>query len=227
VSSDSLPSSALGSIAAALRVAGNRDDARWAATDLARVAVDDAGAVTPQAAEIVAAVRRLVEDGCRWRADVFAMLLYVLGHAHPHEADASGQAVLAALGGFDGLVRSLIVDPDPETRSLACLLLGWISTAPAVDHELLRMVREAEVDDRARACAAEAGLRMAGPGEALALLDDPSPVVRRRVARFFVPALHSPDPEDLDPVVAAQARAVLSEQAAAGEAPLWWQAEMI
>jgi two-component sensor histidine kinase len=29
-----LPSSALGSIAAALRVAGNRDDARWAATEI-------------------------------------------------------------------------------------------------------------------------------------------------------------------------------------------------
>lgn len=213
MSSDSLPSPTLDSVVGVLRAAGNRDDARWAATDLARVAAE----VSPD--EVLTAVRRLVEDGCRWRADAFAVLLYVVG--------THGEVAFAALDGFDGLVRSLIVDPDPETRSLACLLLGWISTEPAVDLELLRMVRAVEVDDRARACAAEAGLRIAGTAEAPALLDDPSPVVRRRVARFVVPARHNPDPADLDPALAARARQVLAEPAAADEPSSWWQAEMI
>ncbi|MFC7279727.1 hypothetical protein ACFQS1_37700 [Paractinoplanes rhizophilus] len=155
-----------------LREAADRAAARAAAYDVARLAVDDAVAVSPGSADlVVAAVRRLIEDGTPWRADSLAVLIYVLDHAHVYrnlrakartyrgEWDfgiAAERAVERALDGFDGVVRDMLDDSDPETRSLAALMLTRISGEPESDRELLRMLADAESDDRARACLAEA-----------------------------------------------------------------------
>jgi hypothetical protein len=166
-------------VVAQLRAAGDRETARWAASDVAHEAVDDAVAVTPGSApRVVAEVRRLVEDGLPWRADAFAVLNYVLDHAHVYRDLRAGvrtyrgewdwgvaeeEAVEEALSGFDRVVRDLLDDPDPETRSLAALTLARISGEPAADRELLGMLAEAEPDERVCACLAEARLRLAGP----------------------------------------------------------------
>jgi hypothetical protein len=163
-----------------LRTAADRETARWAAHDVAHEAVDDAVAVTPGSAHrVVAAVRRLVEGGTPWRADAFAVLSYVLDHAHVYRDLRAGvrtyrgewswgiaeeEAVEDALSGFDRVVRDLLDDPDPETRSLAALTLARISGEPAADRELLRMLAEAEPDERAQACMVEARLRLGEPG---------------------------------------------------------------
>ncbi|MEV4707871.1 hypothetical protein [Actinoplanes sp. NPDC049316] len=155
-----------------LREAAGRAAARSAAYDVARLAVDDAVAVTPGSADrVVAAVRRLIEDGTPWRADALAVLIYVLDHAHVYrnlraeartyrgEWDfgiAAEQAVEHALHGFDRVVRDMLDDPDPETRSLAALTLVRISSEPGADRGLLWMLAEGEPDDRARACLVEA-----------------------------------------------------------------------
>ncbi|MET0422784.1 MAG: hypothetical protein ABW046_02845 [Actinoplanes sp.] len=214
----------------AFRQAGNRDDARDALLPLVRLAVEDAVAVSPHAGDVVAAVRLMVEEGVPWRADAFAVLLYVLDHAdvwhnlrkfartYQGEYDESiawEDAVFRALAGFDLLVRNLIVDPDPETRSIACLLLGWISTEPEADLALLRMLGSLEPDDRVRACVGVSVVRLGGTtAEATAQLNDEAPVVRQRLARFLLPSRHSPDPTGVDPAVTARARVVLTEEPA-------------
>src|SRR5690349_9453143 len=120
-------------VVAPLREATEREAARSAAYEVVRVAVDDAVTVTPGADRVVAALRRLIEDGTPWRADVLAVLSYVLDHAHVYRdlrarertyrgtwdsGIAEEEAVEHALDGFDRTVRDLLDDPDPETRSL-------------------------------------------------------------------------------------------------------------
>lgn len=150
-----------------LRTAGDRETARRAAWDVAHEAVADAVAVTPgSASRVAAAVRRLVEDGTPWRADAFAVLDYVLEHAHVYRDLRAGtrtyrgawdfgiaeeEAVDEALSGFDRVVRDLLDDPDPETRSLASLTLARLSGDPAADRELLALLTDAEPDGRVRA----------------------------------------------------------------------------
>ncbi|GAA2621262.1 hypothetical protein [Paractinoplanes durhamensis] len=166
----------------ALARATDREAARWAAADLARLAVDDAVAVSPGAEHVVADVRRLVEDGCRWRADAFYVLIWALDHAYVWRAKraeirtyrgqydasiAAEETVERALEGFDRTVREMLVDLDPETRSMACLLLARISGEPAADRELVLLVHDAETNALVRACAAEALRRLedgAAPG---------------------------------------------------------------
>ena len=115
-----------------LRAAADREAARSAAHDVARVAVDDAVAVTPGSANrVVIAVRRLVEAGTPWRADAFAVLIHVLDHAHVYRDLRAGvrtyrgqwdfgiaeeEAVEEALSGFDRVVRDMLDDHDPEVR---------------------------------------------------------------------------------------------------------------
>ncbi|GIM92557.1 hypothetical protein [Paractinoplanes toevensis] len=155
-----------------LRGATDRAAARSIAYDVARLAVDDAVAVTPGSANrVVTAVRRLIEDGTPWRPDAFAVLIYVLDHAHVYRdlraeartyrgkwdfGIAEEEAVERALDGFDGVVRDLLDDPDPETRSLASLLLLRVSGEPDADRELLRMLADAEPDEQVRECVREA-----------------------------------------------------------------------
>ncbi|WP_127500451.1 hypothetical protein [Actinoplanes solisilvae] len=155
------------SVVERLERAADRDAARWAAHDVARVAVDDAVVVTPgSAAWVVAAVRRLIEDGTPWRADAFAVLIYVLDHNRVYrELRAEtrtyrGQwkfgideeeAVERALNGFDTVVRNMLDDLDPETRSLAAVLLARISSEPDADRELMLMLAEADSNERVRA----------------------------------------------------------------------------
>ncbi|AGZ45872.1 hypothetical protein [Actinoplanes friuliensis] len=182
--------------AGAFAAAPDRAAARSAAADLAWVAVDDAVAVSPLAAEVVSTARRLVEDGFRWRADAFAVVIHALDHDHVwrdlraqvrtyrgqyDESIAREQAVAEALQGFDGRVRDLLADPDPETRSLAALLLTRISPEPEADRELLLLLAGADNDDLARGCLGRAILSLGEDG-ALELLADPSPVTRYRIA---------------------------------------------
>lgn len=162
-----------------LREAVDRAAARSAAYAVARVAVDDAVAVTPGAAHrVVAAVRRLIEDGTPWRADALAVLIYVLDHAHVYRDLRAGErtyrgkwdfgiaeeeAVEKALHGFDRVVRDLLDDPDPETRSLASLVLARVSGEPEADREILGLMADAEADRRAQAGLVEARLRLGEP----------------------------------------------------------------
>lgn len=209
-----------------LREAVDREAARSAAHDVARVAVDDAVAVTPGSAEaVVTAMRRLVEAGTPWRADALAVLSYVLDHAHVYrdlrartrtyrgEWDwgiAEEEAVDQALDGFDRVVRDLLDDRDPETRSLASLLLARISSEPAADRELLALLADAEPDVRARASAVEALLRLGAPGVG-DWLTDGAPELRYRIA-WYVAATG----QDLDPALQVETE------------PLWrWPAEEI
>ena len=189
------------------REAVDREAARSAAFDVARVAVDDAVAVTPGSAEaVVTAVRRLIEAGTPWRADALAVLSYVLDHAHVYrdlrasrrtyrgEYDwgiAEEEAVDQALDGFDRVVRDLIDDPDPETRSLASLLLARISSEPAADRELLTLLADAEPDVRARASAVEARLRLGEPGVD-AWFTDGAPELRYRIAWYVAATRQDP-----------------------------------
>ncbi|MEU4242265.1 hypothetical protein [Actinoplanes sp. NPDC026619] len=136
-------------------------------------------------------------------------------------------AVFEALAGFDELVRDLLIDPDAETRSMAALPLGWISTETTADRALLRLLGTDERDERARACLAEAALRLAGPqvnAEAPALLADPSAAVHHRVAAFVGRQLRTPDQMpgrcEVDPELAAQACAIAGQ-------PERWPAEQI
>ena len=209
-----------------LRDAVDRAAARSAAYDVARVAVDDAVAVTPGAAgRVVAAVRRLIETGTRWRADALAVLGYVLDHAHVYRDLRAGartyrgewdwgiaeeEAVEQALAGFDRVIRDLLDDPDPETRSLASLVLARVSGEPDTDRELLAMLADTEADGRARASMVEARLRLGEPGVEDWLVDD-APETRHRIA-WYVAATR----RDSDPAVAGPAE------------PSWrWPAEEI
>lgn len=209
----------------ALRRAGDREAARGAASRLAHVMVDDAVAVSPGADTIVGAVRRLVEEGCPWRADAFAVLLHALKHSYVWRARrasvrtyrgeydraiAQEEAVFGMLGGFDALVRDSLVDRDPETRSLACLLLSWISADPVGDRELVQMLVDAERDDLARACAAEALVRLNG-SDAVRFLEDESVVVRQRIAFYFEASLRGGIPVEMGPAVAKLVEGVLRE----------------
>ncbi|RSM49993.1 hypothetical protein DMB66_43925 [Actinoplanes sp. ATCC 53533] len=196
-------------VVAQLREAVDRAAARSAAYDLARVAVDDAVAVTPGAASrVVTAVRGLVEAGTPWRADAFAVLNYVVDHAHVYRGLRAGartyrgewdwgiaeeEAVEQALSGFDRVVRDMLDDPDPETRSLASLVLARVSGAPAADRELLKMLADAEPDGRARASAVEARLRLGEP-EAGGWLTDDAPETRHRIAWYLAATRRDSDP---------------------------------
>lgn len=218
-----------------LRLAADRDEARAAARAMAVIAVEDGAAVTPHAGDVVSAVRLIVDEGCPWTADAFGMILYVLDHADvwhnlkTFARDYRGEydqaigwedAVFRALAGFDLVVRNLIVDPDPETRSAACLLLGWISTVPEADLALLRMLGSAEADERVRACVGVAVVRLGGTtAEAMGQLTEPSAVARQRLARFLLPSRHSADPVGVDPAVTARAREVLTEEPVAWRWP--------
>jgi hypothetical protein len=213
-----------------LRLTADRDEARWVAFDLAKAAVDDAVAVSPGADEVVRAVRRAIEGGCRWRADAYGVLIYVLNHGYEwrwlrasrrryrgefDEGIALEEAVFEALAGFDDLVREDVVDGDPERRAMACLLLGLVSRQPVLDAELVRMVFDVEHDDLVRGCAAEALIRLGADGAEF--IGDPAAVVRHRVAWFYTrkrPDLGAKFPDDaLDERISA----VLREQ----ESPEW------
>jgi len=211
-----------------LREAADRE----AADDLARVAVDDAVAVTPgSASRVVTAVRGLLEVGSPWRADAFAVLIYVLDHAHVcrdlraaartyrGEWDwgvAEEEAVEQALSGFDRVVRDMLDDPDPETRSLASLVLARVSGEPAADRELLEMLTDAEPDGCARASAVEARLRLGEPGAGGWLTDD-APQMRHRIAWYLTATWRRDGDLALVPLI---------ESARAEPEPTWrWPAE--
>ena len=145
---------------AQLRTAADREAARWAAGDVTRVAVDDAVAVTPgTASRVVTPVRELIETGTPWRADAFAVLIYVLTTptctatcAPPLAPTAAGGPPASprskpskdALAGLDRAVRNVLDDPDPETRSLATLLLSRIATEPAADRNRLALLNDTD-----------------------------------------------------------------------------------
>jgi len=215
-----------------LREAVDREAARGAAYDVARVAVDDAVAVTPgSASRVVTAVRGLLEVGTPWPADAFAVLIYVLDHAHVYrdlraaartyrgEWDwgvAEEEAVEQSLSGFDRVVRDMLDDPDPETWSLASLVLARISSEPAADRELLQMLTDAEPDSCARASAVEARLRLGEPG-AGGWLTDAAPQMRHRIAWYLTATWR----RDGDPALVP-----LIESARAEPEPTWrWPAE--
>jgi len=215
-----------------LREAADREAARGAAYDLARVAVDDAVAVTPgSASRVVTAMRELLEAGTPWPADAFAVLIYVLDHAHvyrdlrparvPTAANwdwgiAEEEAVEQALSGFDRVVRDMLDDPDPETRSLASLVLARISGEPAADRELLELLTDGEPDGCARASAVEARLRLGEPG-AGGWLTDAAPQMRHRIAWYLTATWR----RDGDPALVP-----LIEAARTGPEPTWrWPAE--
>lgn len=160
------------------RTAGDREAARSAASDLARIAVDDAVVVSPLGADTLGAVRRLAEEGSRWLADAFAVQVYALEFAdYWHRLRANvrtyrgeydeqlghERAVFTVLDGFDGFVRDLLLDDDPETRAVAAVLLSWISTARDEDRELLGELLAAEAEETVRDTLAEAVRRLAGP----------------------------------------------------------------
>jgi hypothetical protein len=203
-----------------LREAVDRSAARLAACDLVCVAVDDAVAVTPgSASRVVTAVRRLVEAGTPWRADAFAVLNYVVDHAHVYRDLRAGartyrgewdwgvteeEAVEEALSGFDRVVRDMLDDPDPETRSLAALMLARVSGEPAADRELLGMLADAEPDGCARASAVEARLRLGEPGAGGWLTDD-APEMRHRIAWYLAATRQDLDAALVTPVPAARA----------------------
>ncbi|WP_157410903.1 HEAT repeat domain-containing protein [Actinoplanes rectilineatus] len=214
-----------------LQQGADRDVARRAAADLARVAVDDAVAVSPGADEVVRAVRRVIEDGCRWRADAYGMLMYVLNHAYEWrslrlmrdryrgEFDASiaeEEAVFEALAGLDAVVREELVDDDPEVRAMACLLLGSISGQPELDAELVRMLFDAETDDLLRGCAAESLVRLGADGAEF--LGDPAAAVRQRLAWFYTRWPQGPRVKFLDDALHERISILLREHA-----PLDWK----
>jgi hypothetical protein len=214
-----------------LRAATDREAARWAAGDVSRVAVDDAVAVTPgTASRVVTEVRELIETGTPWRADAFAVLIYVLDHAHVYRDLRAGvrtyrgqwasgiaeeEAVGQALTGFDRLVRNALDDPDPETRSLASLLLSRISTEPAADRDLLTLLTDTGPDPRVRAGAVEARLRLGEPATDRWLTDG-APEMRHRIAWYLETTRDHADP----------ALVPLTHAALADPEPLWrWPAE--
>lgn len=204
-----------------LRAAVDRAAARSAAYDVARVAVDDAVAVTPgAAAPVVVAVRGLLEAGTRWRADALGVLIYVVDHAYVHRGLRAGkrtyrgewdrgvaeeEAVERALAGFDGVVRDMLDDPDAETRSLASLVLARVSGEPVSDRDLLRLLWGAEPDGRVRASLVEALLRLGEPvGDWMV---DGVPQARARLAWYLAAARRHDDPALAALVGAEQARA--------------------
>ncbi len=220
-------------VAEELRAAVDRAGARSAAADVARIAVDDAVAVIPSSASrVVAAVRRLIEGGTPWAADALAVLIYILDHTHVYRGLRAGsrtyrgewdwgiaeeEAVELALSGFDRVVRDMLDDPDPETRSLASLVLARVSGAPDADRDLLSMLAGAEPDGRARASVVEAMLRLGEPGVGGWLTDD-APEMRYRIA-WYVMATQ----RDLDTPISSLVWAVRAEPE-----PLWrWPAEEI
>jgi hypothetical protein len=195
--------------------------------------VDDAVAVTPGSARsVMTAVRRLIEAGTPWRADALAVLIYVLDHAdvyrdlRAHTRTYRGQwdrgiaeeeAVEQALDGFDRVVRDMIDDPDPETRSLASLVLARVSGEPVADRELLGLLADVDPDRRARASAIEARLRLGEPG-AGDWFTHGTPEISYRIAWYLAAT-----GRDSDPALAPLAWTHRPE----GE-PLWrWPAEEI
>jgi hypothetical protein len=64
---------------------------------------------------------------------------------------AAEHAVERALDGFGGVLRDMLDDPGPATRSLTALLLTRNFSVPDADRELLRSLDNAEPDEHARA----------------------------------------------------------------------------
>jgi hypothetical protein len=194
-----------------LRTAADRTAARSAAYDVARAAVEDAVAVTPGADLIVADLRRLIEQGTPWQPDALAALIYVLDHAHVYRdlraaartyrgqwdwGVAEEEAVERTLEGLDSAVRNMLDAPGPETRSLASLTLSRISPDPPADRALIRLLADAEPDDRTRAALMEAALRLGDPDPPTHLTAE----TRHRIAWYLAATRQDEPPTVLHPL---------------------------
>ncbi|MFE9428335.1 hypothetical protein ACFYNO_35905 [Kitasatospora sp. NPDC006697] len=230
-------------LVASLTGATDRDDAREAAWALLQLGCTEGGAVTATSAAVVDALLASLETGgTPWQADTLAVLdatAYSLGEwAHQLRSSSRPELyerqvawereVAEQLTHRLEPVRQLVAHAVPEVRSMAAALLGDAATDWEADLELLLAAGAAEPDTLARACFAEAALRLTArsrrpalwsraSGPAQSWLAAPEAVVRYRAARQLV--------EGPDGPLAARAARVLQLDRAAAE-PLVWPAEV-
>jgi hypothetical protein len=239
MSTDRTGGETVAGLVAELTGAADRDGAREAAWALLQQGCAEGGAVSAGSGAAVRVLLAALEPGgTPWRADTLAVLdatAYTVGEWAHQQRSSSRPELYERQVGWErevadrltrGLVtvRQLVAHGDPEVRSMAAALLGDAAADWAADLELLLAAGAAEPDPLARACFAEAALRLAErsarpelwartAGPAQAWLDAPEPVVRYRAARRLAAGPAGP--------LAEQAARVLDADRAAAEQEVW------